>query len=230
MSRRREGEQNPYWKRMEIVMKVYIGQMNVTDAAKELGVTRAYYYQLEEEMLRAALGAVTPQKPGPKKPIVDPEKETMEQKLKETEREKELLQIKLKHLEEIQKEMISRGIGVLREKKQFVGRVPQRHRKKVHGAIQADGSLEARGGTPPGGDGEKRVPGSGAQPGDSVPVERQGPRKEDRTQETRGRTGNGDGVGDPILRSGEGRNVGNPPDLHLLRRSDPPEQDQRGAR
>ena len=73
MATRREGEQNPYWKRMEIVMKVYIGQMNVTDAAKELGVTRAYYYQLEEEMLRAALGAVTPKKPGPKKPIIDAE-------------------------------------------------------------------------------------------------------------------------------------------------------------
>ncbi|MCI0429603.1 MAG: hypothetical protein L0210_03535, partial [Rhodospirillales bacterium] len=57
----------------------------------------SYYYQLEEEMLRAALGAVTPQKPGPKKPLIDPVKETMEQKLKETEREKELLQIKLKH-------------------------------------------------------------------------------------------------------------------------------------
>jgi transposase-like protein len=230
MSARREGEQNPYWKRMEIVMKVYIGQMNVTDAAKELGVTRAYYYQLEEEMLRAALGAVTPQKPGPKKAIVDPVKETMELKLKETEREKELLQIKLKHLEEIQKEMISRGIGVLREKKQSVGRVPQRHRKKVHGAIQADGSLETGRGTPPGRDGEKRLPGSGAQPSDSVPVEGQGSRKEDGAQETRGRTRRGDGVGDPILGSEEGRTLGNPSDLRLLRRSDPPEQDQRGAR
>jgi hypothetical protein len=230
MSARREGEQNPYWKRMEIVMKVYIGQMNVTDAAKELGVTRAYYYQLEEEMLRAALGAVTPQKPGPKKPIVDPEKETMEEKLKETEREKDLLQIKLKHLEEIQKEMISRGIGVLREKKQPVGRVPQRHGKKVHGAVQADGALEAGRGTPSGGDGQKRVPGPGAQPSDSVPLEGEGPRKEDRAKNSRGRTGNSDGVGNPIVRPSEGRNMGNAPDLRLLRRSDSPEQDQRGAR
>jgi transposase-like protein len=230
MSARREGEQNPYWKRMEIVMKVYTGQMNVTDAAKELGVTRAYYYQLEEEMLRAALGAVTPQKPGPKKPIVDPEKETMERKLKETEREKELLQIKLKHLEEIQKEMISRGIGVLREKKQSDGRVPKRHRKKVHGTVQADGTLEAGRGAPSGRDSEKRVPGSGTQPGHSVPMEGQGPRKEDRTQNSRGRIGKGDGVGHPILGSEEGRPLGNPPDLRLLRRGDPPEHDQRGAR
>lgn len=168
-------------------MKVYIGQMNVTEAAKELGVTRTHYYKLEEEMLRAALGAVTPRKPGPKKPTVDPEKETMEQKLKEAEREKELLQIKLKHLEEIQKEMISRGIGVLREKKQSVRRVPQRHRKKVHGTVQADGPLEAGRGTPPGRDGEKHLPGFGAQPGHSVPMEGKGPPKEDRSKETRGR-------------------------------------------
>src|SRR5688572_18960894 len=110
MAARREGEQNPYWKRMEIVMKVYMGQMNVTEAARALGITRTHYYKLEEEMLRASLGAVTPKKPGPKVPVVDPEKASMEAKLRETEREKELLAIKLKHLEGIQKEMIARGV------------------------------------------------------------------------------------------------------------------------
>src|SRR5437868_14894079 len=108
MSARREGEQNPYWKRMEIVMKVYIGQMNVTDAAKELGVTRAYYYQREEEMLRAALGAAPPQKPSRKKPMVGPAEETMQQTVREPKRGKELLNIKVKHVEEIQKEMMCR--------------------------------------------------------------------------------------------------------------------------
>lgn len=171
MTRRREGEQNPYWKRMEIVMKVYMGELSVTQAAQELGVTRAYYYQLEEEMLRAALGAVTPQKPGPKKPTVDTAKAALEDKLKVSEREKELLTIRLKHLEAIQKEMVSRGIGVLREKKQSVARTSQRHGKKVHGAIPADGAVEAGRGAAPGRNGEKRLPGSGAQPGDSVPME-----------------------------------------------------------
>ncbi len=186
MSARREGEQNPYWKRMEIVMKVYIGQMNVSQAAKELGVTRTYYYQLEEEMLRAALGAVTPKKPGPKKPVIDPVKATMERKLKETEREKELLQIKLKHLEEIQKEMISRGLGILREKKRSIGGVPRRHGKKVHGSVQTTGSLEAGRGAPPRRDGEKRVSGSGTQPSRPIPVEREGHGTEARTSEGRG--------------------------------------------
>jgi hypothetical protein len=175
MPRRREGEQNPYWKRLEIVMKVCMGQLSVTQAAKELGVTRAYYYQLEEEMLRASLGAVTPKKPGPKKPLIDTEKAAIEEKLKAVERENELLSIKLKHLEEIQKEMISRGIGVLREKKQSRGGTPRRHGKKVHGAVQADGSMEAGRGLAPGRDDQKHLPGFGAQPGGSVPVEREGP-------------------------------------------------------
>src|SRR5262245_38303321 len=121
MCARREGEQNPFFKRVQIVMKVQIGQMSVTEAARELGVSRAYYYQLEEEMLRAALGAVTPEKPGPKSPRIDPNIAMIQNKLKDVERERELLEIKVKHLEEIQREMIARGIGMLREKKRSKG-------------------------------------------------------------------------------------------------------------
>lgn len=171
MPRRREGEQNPYWKRMEIVMKVYMGQLSVTQAAKELGVTRAYYYQLEEEMLRASLGAVTPKKPGPKKPVIDAEKAAIEEKLNAVRRENELLSIKLKHLEEIQKEMISRGIGVLREKKQSRTGTSRRHGKKVHGAVPADGAVEAGRRVAPRRDDQKHLPGFGTQQGDSVPME-----------------------------------------------------------
>src|SRR5919109_627598 len=106
MAPRREGEQNPYWKRMEVVMRVYMGQMNVTEAARELGITRAYYYQLEEEMLRAALGAVTPSKRGPKTEKPDPEQVKRDEDLEKIRREKEILELKVKHLEDIQKEMI----------------------------------------------------------------------------------------------------------------------------
>jgi transposase-like protein len=167
---------------MEIVMKVYMGQLSVTQAAKELGVTRAYYYQLEEEMLRASLSAVTPQKPGPKKPLIDAEKAAIEEKLKAVERENELLSIKLRHLEEIQKEMISRGIGVLREKKQSRAGSSRRHGKKVHGTIQTDGALEAGRGSAPGRDDQKHLPGFGAQPGDAVSMEGRRP-TEDRAPE-----------------------------------------------
>jgi len=170
MARRREGEQTPFWKRVEIVMKVQMGQMTAAEAARELGVGRPYYYRLEEEMLRAAVAAVTPQKPGPKAAAANSETDALKEKLKAAERERELLEIKTKHLEEIQKEMVTRGIGVLREKKQSVERVPQRHRKAVHGAVQADGPLEGRGTAGPGGKREGSVPGDGPQPGEPPPL------------------------------------------------------------
>src|SRR3972149_1705969 len=106
MAPRRGGEQTPYWKRMEVVMKVFMGQMTATAAAQELGITRAYYYQLEEEMLRAALEAVTPGKRGPKPAVADPVNEAVVEKLKAMEREKEILQIKVRHLEDLHQEMI----------------------------------------------------------------------------------------------------------------------------
>lgn len=177
MSARREGEQNPFWKRVQIVMNVQMGQMTVTEAARELGVSRAYYYQLEEEMLRAALGAVTPQKPGPKPPVIDPEITAVADQLKDVEREKELLQIKVKHLEEIQREMITRGIGVLREKKVPPGAVARRHRKKVHGPVQADGALEGRGTPGPGRSGPGSLPGDGTSPRDPMEMEERDRRK-----------------------------------------------------
>lgn len=46
MPRRREGEPSPYWKRLETVMKVQLGQMSARDAARELGLTRRHYYRL----------------------------------------------------------------------------------------------------------------------------------------------------------------------------------------
>ena len=187
MAPRREGEQSPYWKRMEVVMKVYMGQMNATDAAQELGISRAHYYKLEEEMLRAALGAVTPQKTGPKTPQSDPEKEAMTQKLKETQRERELLQIKVKHLEELQRDMVTRGIGVLREKKRHRSSAARRHRTKVHGPVQAGGAVEGGRAAPARRDDQGTLPGTGAQPGESVSMESPGRGEHEAGPETTGR-------------------------------------------
>lgn len=172
MAARREGEQNPYWKRMEIVMKVFMGQINVTDAARELGITRAYYYELEEEMLRAALGAVTPGKRGPKTFQPDPAKANQDEDMKALKREKEILEIKVKHLEDIQREMIARGVGVLREKKS--GRRPpasRRHGPKVQQRVQKAGDLEGNGAGMAGRDDPGVLRGDRAQPGQSLPME-----------------------------------------------------------
>ena len=231
MPRRREGEQTPFWKRVELVMKVQMGQMTPAAAARELGVGRQYYYKLEEEMLRAAVEAVTPQKPGPKAPSVDPALEAVKDKLTRIERERELLEIKVKHLEEIQKEMISRGIGVLREKKQSIERVPQRHRKKVHGPVPPDGAVEG-GGTPgPGRQRPRPMPGNGSQPGQSAPVEGEGGEsRQARAEASGGRGRDGDESGSARLRSGEARDVGRRADVRGTRGHYLPGFDPEGAR
>lgn len=188
MSIRGEGEQNPFLRRVRIVMKVQMGEMSVTDAARELGISRAYYYLLEEEMLRASLGAVTPQKPGPKPPAIDPKIVVLEEKLKESERDRELLKIKVKHLEDLQRDMVTRGIGVLREKKRPNHRSdPRRHRKEIHGRVQADGTLEGRGAPSSGRGGPGSLQGDGPPSSQPMAVEDKASRRDETgTQGTRG--------------------------------------------
>lgn len=111
MPRRREGEPSPYWNRLQIVMKVQLGQMTAREAAQELGLSRRQYYRLEVDMLRAALGAVTPGKPGPKPRIVDAQQTKLEEQVRALQREREVLEIKVRHMEEIQKEMLARVVG-----------------------------------------------------------------------------------------------------------------------
>lgn len=179
MPRRREGEPSPYWKRLETVMKVQLGQMSAREAARELGLTRRHYYRLEEEMLRAALGAVTPSKPGPKPRVSDPQQAALEKQLKDLIRERELLEIKVRHLEEIQKEMVARGIGVDGGKKDAGRARPRKPRPKVSRRVQAARPQVRRGtaGTRPSDPGAGAA--DGARPVDTLRVE-----EEDRNRET----------------------------------------------
>lgn len=174
MAARRAGEQNPFWKRMELVMKVYMGQMSATEAARELGISRTYFYQLEEEMLGAALDAVTPGKPGPKGPEPDPAQVKQDDALKSLLREKELLALKVKHLEEIQREMLTRGLGVLREKKRSRPPRPRGHGKALHAGVQGDGAGPGSGAQDPGRVGPGSLRRGGPQPGESGPMEGSG--------------------------------------------------------
>jgi hypothetical protein len=158
-------------KRVETVMKVQMGLLTAAEAARELGIARTYYYEIEEEMLRAALGAVTPEKPGPKPVKADPHVAALEEKLRTSERERELLEMKVKHLEDLQREMVRRGVGALREKKRSQGGHPRRDRTPIHGAIPAIGALEgggaaARGRVDPG-----TLPGDGAPSGKPMAME-----------------------------------------------------------
>ena len=170
MSRRGE-DSSEYWKRVQLVMKVQNGLLSATEAAQELGLTVRHYYRIEEEMLRAALGAVTPEKPGPKKPDVDPVKAELEEKLRAGDRERELLKIRLQHLEEIQKEMVARGIGVERGKKVARGRSKGKARVEVQGRVQTDGSLAGRGTPGKGRSSPRSHPGDGPRKVDPLPME-----------------------------------------------------------
>jgi hypothetical protein len=173
MARRSEGEQNPFFKRVEVALKVHMGLMNVTEAAQTLGVTRAYFYELEKEIFGAALQAATPKKRGRKKAISNPQVSELREQLKHAVREKELLEVKVTHLEELQREMITRGVGILREKKkQRQAAARRRHRKKIHGKVPATGALEPRGKRHQGEIDQGGVPGIGAQSVKSLPMEK----------------------------------------------------------
>lgn len=168
---RRGDESSQYWQRVQLVMKVQNGLLSAAEAARELGLTVRHYYRLEEEMLRAALGAVTPEKPGPRTPQTDPVLAELEEKLRAKDRESELLKIKVEHLEQIQKEMVARSIGVERGKK-VGGRSRQgKPRPKVQGRVQADGAMARGRATREGRGGPGAHPGDGSRPVHPLPVE-----------------------------------------------------------
>lgn len=176
---RRGDESSQYWRRVQLVMKVQMGLLSAAEAAQELGLTVRHYYRIEEEMLRAALGAVTPEKPGPKKPTVDPIQAALEEKLRLGDRERELLKIKVQHLEEIQREMTARAIGLERGKK-VAGRSPKgKPRPKVQGRLQADGPVAGSGTSGKGRSGERAHSGDGPRQIDPLPVEGERDRDEE---------------------------------------------------
>lgn len=88
--------QNDLYKRIEIIMKVQLGQISATAAAKDLGITRRHYYRIEKEFLKQGLNAVSPQKRGRKVKQADPKIIQLEDDLQKGSRERELLEIKLK--------------------------------------------------------------------------------------------------------------------------------------
>src|SRR5688572_27804826 len=101
----RKGQPPEHWNRVEIVMRVQRGELSVSDAARLLGLSRTHYYRLERGVVSAALQAVTPEKRGPQRPAVDPKVRELEEQIKLLERDRELLKLKVGHLQEIQREI-----------------------------------------------------------------------------------------------------------------------------
>lgn len=111
MGRKDVGSPPPEWRRLQSVMRVQVGLWTVAEACRELGLSRPAYYELEEKVLGAAVGSLAPRKPGPKPKEVDPKVAEMEEKLRMAEREQELLQLKVKDLEEVNEAIRTRVLG-----------------------------------------------------------------------------------------------------------------------
>lgn len=128
-----------FHRRLEIVMRVEVGQLTVREAAKALGISPKHFYRLETKVMAAALLAATPGKRGRKSRAVDPRIAALEERVRKAEREKELLQIRAKDLEEVNAEIQSSVLG--REP----GEKNRRRRPKVSAGVQADGPANGGG-------------------------------------------------------------------------------------
>ena len=81
--------------RAEVIMKVRCGLMNASQAAAELGISRKTYYKWEQRGLSALLAGLTDQSPGRPCQPVDSQKQQLEKKLEQAQRDNALLKHKM---------------------------------------------------------------------------------------------------------------------------------------
>ena len=77
--------------RAEVIMKVRCGLLTASQAARKLGVSRKTYYKWEQRGLKALLSVLADKEPGRPSTPIDPDKQAMEEHLKQMHRENELL-------------------------------------------------------------------------------------------------------------------------------------------
>lgn len=79
----------------EVIMKVRCGQLNATDAARILGMSRKSYYEWEERGLRGLMDALRDKEPG--RPVIprDPEKIAAMKRISELEEELKMQEARL---------------------------------------------------------------------------------------------------------------------------------------
>ena len=77
--------------RAEVIMKVRCGLMTATQAALKLGVSRKTYYKWEKRGLKALLSGLADKEPGRRSSAIDPDKQAMEEDLRQMHKENELL-------------------------------------------------------------------------------------------------------------------------------------------
>ena len=78
--------------RAALILQVRAGQLTVEQAARQMGISRQRYYQLEQRALKAMLTALEDQPKGRPKGETDPEKETLQTRVTELEEQVQLFQ------------------------------------------------------------------------------------------------------------------------------------------
>jgi transposase len=87
--------------RQRVILEVLAGRMNVTEAALELGVSRKTYYEWQERALTAMRAALQDRAGGRPATPVDPEKEQLREAVENLERDRLVLESRLRIQEAI---------------------------------------------------------------------------------------------------------------------------------
>jgi len=96
----------PSEKRASLILQVRSGQITAQEAAQQLGISRQAFYKWEKRALKALLNALEDQPKGRPKGETDPEKDKLQSRVEELERqvslyqEREKLRKLLKQMEE----------------------------------------------------------------------------------------------------------------------------------
>ena len=97
--------------RARVILQVRSGTLTATEGAKLLGVSRKTYYEWEEKSLKAMALALENRPSGRPPAPMDPEKETLRQRIQELEKKLDLAEktIEVKELLEVYEEFRHKG-------------------------------------------------------------------------------------------------------------------------
>lgn len=144
-------------RRAHVIFEVQLGRRTIRDAARELGVSPKHYYDLEAKALTSLMEALRLGRRGRKSrtQTEDPKLRELAEKVAALDRERELMQLKIKDLEEVNAVIRHRIREPEGEKKGRI-RAPRAHRLRepVHGRVQRDA---AGGGEASSGGGPERL-------------------------------------------------------------------------
>ena len=82
--------------RIAVIMRVQAGLLTATEGAKQLGISRKTYYELETKALSGMMQAIHPGRTGRPKNAVDTEKHAMAKEIKTLKQKVALNQMKLR--------------------------------------------------------------------------------------------------------------------------------------